>query len=168
MTKQCNSVNILIYVMRTFVPKKYTYKGVSKSFRTDRLQRELQMLQPSATKCSCIAIFWVSIVSFAAITFLLLLNECLFLLLFISLSTQSGNFWIHPCVYWHGVILLDQHNYAWTVKIWQKTCRLTLYVIQMVKINNENQLTPWNIGALGKFIVTQPEKRFPLFCGIRG
>jgi hypothetical protein len=26
----------------------------------------------------------------------LLLNECLLLLLFISLSTQSGNFWIHP------------------------------------------------------------------------
>jgi hypothetical protein len=26
---------------------------------------------------------------------ILLLNECLFLLLFISLSTQSGNFWIH-------------------------------------------------------------------------
>jgi hypothetical protein len=25
----------------------------------------------------------------------LLLNECLLLLLFISLSTQSGNFWIH-------------------------------------------------------------------------
>jgi hypothetical protein len=27
--------------------------------------------------------------------FVLLLNECLFLLLFISLSTQSGNFWIY-------------------------------------------------------------------------
>jgi hypothetical protein len=26
----------------------------------------------------------------------LLLNECLFLLAYISLSTQSGNFWIHP------------------------------------------------------------------------
>jgi hypothetical protein len=30
----------------------------------------------------------------------LLLNECLFLLLFISLSTQSGNFWIHPRTYY--------------------------------------------------------------------
>jgi hypothetical protein len=29
------------------------------------------------------------------VRFMLLLNECL-LLLFISLSTQSGNFWIHP------------------------------------------------------------------------
>jgi len=27
---------------------------------------------------------------------MLFLNECLLLFLFISLSTQSGNFWIHP------------------------------------------------------------------------
>jgi hypothetical protein len=32
------------------------YEGVSKSFRTGRLERELQMVQLSATKCSCIAI----------------------------------------------------------------------------------------------------------------
>jgi hypothetical protein len=30
---------------------------------------------------------------------MLLLNEFLLLLLFISLLTQSGNFWIHPRVY---------------------------------------------------------------------
>jgi hypothetical protein len=73
-----------------------TYEGVSKSFRTSRQERELQMVQLSTTRCSCVAILWVSIVSFAAITLcVLLLKECL-LLLFISLSTQSGNFWIHP------------------------------------------------------------------------
>jgi hypothetical protein len=33
-----------------------TYDGVSKSFRTGRLERELQMVQLSATRCSCIAI----------------------------------------------------------------------------------------------------------------
>jgi hypothetical protein len=33
-----------------------TYVGVSKSFRTDRLELELQMVQLSATRCSCIAI----------------------------------------------------------------------------------------------------------------
>jgi hypothetical protein len=38
------------------------------SFRTGRLERELQMVQLSATRCSCIAILWVSLVSFAAIT----------------------------------------------------------------------------------------------------
>jgi hypothetical protein len=49
----------------------YAYEGVSKSFRTGRrrLQWELQMVQLSATRCSCIAILWVSLVSFAAITF---------------------------------------------------------------------------------------------------
>jgi hypothetical protein len=44
------------------------YEGVSKSFRTGRLERELQMVQLSATRCSCTAISWVSLVSFAAIT----------------------------------------------------------------------------------------------------
>jgi hypothetical protein len=41
---------------------------VSESFRTGRLERELQMVQFSATRRSCIAIFLVSVVSFAAIT----------------------------------------------------------------------------------------------------
>jgi hypothetical protein len=35
---------------------KYTYEGVFKSFRTGRLERELQMVEFSATRCSCIAI----------------------------------------------------------------------------------------------------------------
>jgi hypothetical protein len=55
------------------------------------------MVQLSATRCSCIAILWVSLVSLPPLSFVLLLNECLLLLLlFISLWTQSGNFWIHP------------------------------------------------------------------------
>jgi hypothetical protein len=44
------------------------YEGVSKSFRTGRLERELQTVQPSATRCSCIAILRVRLVSFSAIT----------------------------------------------------------------------------------------------------
>jgi hypothetical protein len=48
--------------------RQVTYEGVIKSFRTGRLERELQMIQLSATRCSCIAILWVSLVSFAAIT----------------------------------------------------------------------------------------------------
>jgi hypothetical protein len=43
------------------------YEGVSKSFRTGRLERELQMIQLSATRCSCISMLWVSLVSFVAI-----------------------------------------------------------------------------------------------------
>jgi hypothetical protein len=46
----------------------WSYEGVSKSFRTGRLERELQIVQLSATRCSCIAILWVSLVSFTAIT----------------------------------------------------------------------------------------------------
>jgi hypothetical protein len=37
-------------------------------FRTGRLERELQMVQLSATRWSCIAILWVSLVTFSAIT----------------------------------------------------------------------------------------------------
>jgi hypothetical protein len=44
------------------------YRGVSKSFRTGRLGRELQMVQLSAIRCRCIAILWVSLASFISIT----------------------------------------------------------------------------------------------------
>jgi hypothetical protein len=46
----------------------YMYDSVSTSFRNGCLERELQMVQLSATRCSCIAILWVSLVSFAATT----------------------------------------------------------------------------------------------------
>jgi hypothetical protein len=44
------------------------YEAVSRSFRTDRLERETQIVQLSATRCSCIDILWVSLVSSVAIT----------------------------------------------------------------------------------------------------
>jgi hypothetical protein len=44
------------------------YEGVSKSFRTGRLEQGLHMEKLSATRCSYVAILWVSLVSFAAIT----------------------------------------------------------------------------------------------------
>jgi hypothetical protein len=72
----------------------YTYEGISESFRTGRLERELQMVQLSATRCTFIAILWVSLVSFAAIT-LCVASQRVFVV-FISLSTQSGNFWLYP------------------------------------------------------------------------
>jgi hypothetical protein len=46
----------------------FEYESASKSFRTGRLERELQMVQLSAIRCSRIAILWVSLVSFAAIS----------------------------------------------------------------------------------------------------
>jgi hypothetical protein len=45
------------------------YKCVSKNFRTGLLERERQMVELSATRCSCIAILWVSLVSFVAVNF---------------------------------------------------------------------------------------------------
>jgi hypothetical protein len=70
------------------------YEGVSKSFRTGRLERKLQMVQLSATRCICIAILWASLVSFAALT-LCIASHLVFLLVSIVM-TQSGNFWIPP------------------------------------------------------------------------
>jgi hypothetical protein len=75
------------------IKPKNKYEGVSRSFRTGRLERELQMVQLSAVRCSCIAILWVSLASFAAIT-LCVASQRVYIV--ISLSTQSGNFWIHP------------------------------------------------------------------------
>jgi uncharacterized membrane protein len=46
----------------------FTYESVSKSFRTGHLEQELQMVQLSATRYSCIIISRVNLVSFAAIT----------------------------------------------------------------------------------------------------
>jgi hypothetical protein len=69
----------------------------SKSSRTSRLERELQMIQLSATRCSCIAILWDSLVSFAAILFVLLLNVCLFLFISLWLSSETfGYTLVHP------------------------------------------------------------------------
>jgi hypothetical protein len=45
----------------------WAYVGVSKSFRTGGVERKLRMVKLSATRCSYIAILWVSLVSFVAI-----------------------------------------------------------------------------------------------------
>jgi hypothetical protein len=71
------------------------YDGVSESFWTGRLERELQMVQLSATRFSCIAILWVSLVSFTTIT-LRVASQRVFIFVVISLSNQYGNFWIYP------------------------------------------------------------------------
>jgi hypothetical protein len=61
---------IFKYSPRQFVVRhpQVIYEGVSKSFRFGRLERELQMVQLSATRYSCIVILWVSLASYAAIT----------------------------------------------------------------------------------------------------
>jgi hypothetical protein len=64
------------------------YEGVSKSVRTGRLERELQMVQLSATRCSCMAILRVSLVSFAAIT-LRLVSQRVFVVVIFYYDIES-------------------------------------------------------------------------------
>jgi hypothetical protein len=64
------------------------YEGVTKRFRTGRLERELQTVYLSATRCSWIAILWVSLVSFAAIN-LCVASERVFIAVSIYFITDS-------------------------------------------------------------------------------
>jgi hypothetical protein len=61
------------------------------------------MVQLSATRCSCIAIWWVSLVSFASITLCVSSQRAVTKVSVYYLSTQSGNFWIHPRIWGAGI-----------------------------------------------------------------
>jgi hypothetical protein len=78
-----------------------------------RLERELQMVQLSATMCSCIAILWFSLVRFAAIT-LYIASQRVFIIVYFVM-TQSGNFWIHPSIGMShmrmGISVIDHGSY---------------------------------------------------------
>jgi hypothetical protein len=83
------------------------YEGVSKSFRTGRLDLELQIEQLFATNCSCIAILWVSLVSFAAIT-LCVASQRVFISVSVYFVIDSvRKFLLHPPTY-----LLFTANYT--------------------------------------------------------
>jgi hypothetical protein len=49
-------IRVIVRYLMTLSQLQRLYDGVSKSFRTGRLERELRMVQLSATRCSCIAI----------------------------------------------------------------------------------------------------------------
>jgi hypothetical protein len=86
-------------IMRHIIGDKKLYEGVSKNVRNGRLERELHMVQLSATECSCITIFWVSLVSFAVITLGVPSQRVFIVAVVYFVMTQSGNFWIHPCMH---------------------------------------------------------------------
>jgi hypothetical protein len=65
------------------------YEGVSKSFRTGRLERELQMVQLSSTRCSFISSSWVSPVSFAAITLCVAFQRVLIIVIVVYFVIDS-------------------------------------------------------------------------------
>jgi hypothetical protein len=50
------------YCSSVIVTEESTFEGVFKSFRSGRLERELQMSPLSATRCSGIVILWISLV----------------------------------------------------------------------------------------------------------
>jgi hypothetical protein len=65
-----------------------TYECPSKIFRIGRLERELQMTRLSATKCSCIAILWVSLVNFAT-TILYIASQRVFVVIPLWLCPET-------------------------------------------------------------------------------
>jgi len=74
------------------------YEGVSKSFWTGCLERELQMVELSATRWSCIAILWVSLVSFADIILCVASQRVIIVVTATDLIIESvRKLWIHPC-----------------------------------------------------------------------
>jgi hypothetical protein len=88
------------------------FDGVSKSFRTGRLERELQMVQLSATRCSCIAILWAILVSFAAIT-LFVASQWVFIVVILYFVIDSVRKLLDTTSYisLNSVLLLFSHSW---------------------------------------------------------
>jgi len=78
------------------------YEGVSRSFRTGRLERELQVVQLSATGCS-IGILCVSLVSFAAITLCVASQQVFIVVYFVF--TVVISLWLIPETFGYTLIL---------------------------------------------------------------
>jgi hypothetical protein len=114
----------------------HQYEGVPKSFRTGYLERELQMLQFSATRCICIAILWVSLVSFAAMT-LWVASQQVFIVVSVYfvidsvrklLDTPSYNWF--KLLGFHNLLVTSSiliHNTALCTDIWSITDDISCY-----------------------------------------
>jgi hypothetical protein len=132
------------------------YESVSESFRTGRLEPELQMVQLSATRCNCIAILWVSVTNFVAITLYVASHRVFIVVSVISLSTQSGNFCINPrtsnwiqsvfvCVNLSYVRMYQTHTIDTHVQYFKKSDGS---VIMVADRNDSMMLSPWTPGRL--------------------
>jgi hypothetical protein len=84
------------------------YEGVSKSFRTGRLERELQMVELCATKCSCIAIWWVSLVSFATVT-LFVASQRVFIVVSVYFVIDSVRKLLDTPSYFYELLGISEH-----------------------------------------------------------
>jgi hypothetical protein len=78
------------------------------------------VVQLSATRCSCIAILWVSLVSFAAIT-LCVASQRVFIVVYFVM-TQSGNFWIQPRITFEPFVILKRNSIYGTYIVAVFTC----------------------------------------------
>jgi hypothetical protein len=116
-----------------------TYEGVSKTFRFGRLNRELQMVQLSATRCSCITILWVSLVSFAAIA-LCVTSQRLFIVVSIYFIIDSVRKLLDTHSYVHGALLgfeVLSESHSWTLTILEGyACR-----------TNSMEQSPWETNS---------------------
>jgi hypothetical protein len=114
------------------------YESVYKNFPDWPPGARMQMVQLSATRCSCIAILWVSLASFAAITLYVASQRVFIFVSVYFVMTQFGNFWIHPRMWlyewmtdWltHSPTDLwptDCHRYTVSLQLFKETvCRCT-------------------------------------------
>jgi hypothetical protein len=92
------------------------YEDVYEIFRTDRLERELQMVQLSATWCSFIAILWVSLMSFASVTLCVASQQVFIVAVFLFLYRLSPEtFWYHKIFrrFLNGTVSTTDVIYLW-------------------------------------------------------
>jgi hypothetical protein len=125
-------------------------ESVSKSFRTGRLERELQMVQLSTTRCSYIAILWVSLVSFAAITLCIASQPVFVVISVYFVMNQSGNFWILPV---HNKNRKTQlYNNMFVERQYFKLYKIKFVELGEYKVNAANRCDRWIITGNDKKI----------------
>jgi hypothetical protein len=129
------------------------YEGVTKRFRTGCLERELKMVQLSTTRCSCIAILWVSLVSFAAIT-LYVASQRVFIVLIVYFVIDSVRKLLDTPSYYilPSVNTSYRHSYDVILKSWMtKAYEFTLFSnIFSIKLNSVININHYLLPSNGK------------------
>jgi hypothetical protein len=112
-------LSVLLFHLTLYINEQLKYRiyeGVSRSFRTGRLVLELQVVELSATRCSFMAILWVSLGSFAAIT-LCVASQLVFIVIVVYFFNDSVR------------KLLDTLSYHDSFYKDESSSQLTLYLV---------------------------------------
>jgi len=127
---------------------------VSKSLRTGRLERERQMAQLSATRCSCIAILWVSLVSSAAIT-LYVASQQVIPKVSIYFVIDSVRKLLDTPSYYRAVRLKDRAKNV-NHDTGKQPGTLSPVIFRLINITNEAQETElwWHVNSATNFTLT--------------